>query len=99
MADRKERTATGRFGPGNAGRPAGTPNKSTMAAKTAFQMAFDKLGGWERLAEWAGSDNDNLREFYKLYSKLIPQDVKHGLDKLPAVNINVPPIPDGGPQP
>jgi len=95
MADRKERTASGRFGPGNAGRPAGTPNKSTMAAKTAFQMAFDKLGGWERLAEWAGSDNDNLREFYKLYSKLIPQDVTSGGDKLPAVTINVPPIPDG----
>jgi hypothetical protein len=98
MSDRKERTATGRFGPGNAGRPVGTPNKSTMAAKTAFQLAFDKLGGWERLAQWAASDNDNLKEFYKLYSKLIPQDVTSGGNALPAVTINVPPI-DGGPQP
>ena len=91
----------GRFVKGDprAGRPKGTSNASTIAAKTAFQMAFDKLGGWERLAEWAGSDNDNLREFYKLYSKLIPQDVTSGGDKLPAVTINVPPIPDGGPQP
>ena len=74
------------------GRPKGVPNKSTIAAKTAFQMAFDKLGGWERLAEWAGSDNDNLKEFYKLYSKLIPQDVTSGGDRLPSVTINVPPI-------
>jgi hypothetical protein len=95
MSDRKERTSTGRFGLGNTGRPAGTPNKSTMAAKTAFQMAFDKIGGWERLAEWAASDNDNLKEFYKLYSKLIPQDVTSGGDRLPSVTINVPPIPDG----
>jgi hypothetical protein len=69
-----------------------------MAAKTAFQLAFDKLGGWERLAQWAASDNDNLKEFYKLYSKLIPQDVTSGGNALPAVTINVPPI-DGGPQP
>jgi len=69
-----------------------------MAAKTAFQMAFDKLGGWERLAQWAASDNDNLLEFYKLYSKLIPQDVTSDGNALPAVTINVPPI-DGGPQP
>jgi hypothetical protein len=63
-----------------------------MAAKTAFQMAFDKIGGWERLAEWAASDPDNLKEFYKLYSKLIPQDVTSGGDRLPSVTINVPPI-------
>jgi hypothetical protein len=79
------------------GRAKGVPNKATIAAKTAFQMAFDKIGGWERLAEWAASDNDNLKEFYKLYSKLIPQDVTSGGDRLPSVTINVPPI-DGGPQ-
>ena len=80
------------------GRPKGVPNKATIAAKEAFQLAFDKMGGWERLAAWAMEDKDNTKEFYKLYARLIPQDVTSGGDKLPVVTINVPPLPDGGPQ-
>lgn len=81
-----------------AGRPKGVPNKTTTAAKEAFALAFQKLGGWEALAEWAANDPDNLREFYKLYARLIPVDLTSGGDKLPTVNINVPPLPDGGPE-
>lgn len=87
-----------KFEPGNPGRPKGAQNKTTIAAKEAFQMAFDKLGGWERLAQWAASDTDNLKEFYKLYARLIPQDVTTGGEKLPSVVVNVPPLPDGGPE-
>lgn len=55
------------------GRPKGTPNKTTVAAREAFQLAFDKLGGPEAMAKWAG---ENQTEFYKLYGRLIPVDVQ-----------------------
>lgn len=60
------------------GRPAGTPNKTTMAAREAFQAAFDRIGGVERLGTWA---EENPTEFYKLYGRLIPVDVnaQHGV--------------------
>jgi hypothetical protein len=54
------------------GRPKGIPNKTTVAAREAFQMAFDKTGGPEALAKWA---MDNQTEFYKLFARLIPVDV------------------------
>lgn len=64
------------FQPGQSGNPRGrkpgSPNKSTVAAKQAFQLAFDELGGVEALTTWARS---NETDFYKLFSKLIPQDV------------------------
>lgn len=54
------------------GRPKGVPNKSTIAAKQAFQNAFDDLGGVPALVSWA---QEFPTEFYKQYSKLIPQDI------------------------
>lgn len=57
------------------GRPKGTPNKTTKAAREAFQFAFDKIGGAEALATWA---KDNQTEFYKLYGRLIPVEVDPG---------------------
>jgi hypothetical protein len=54
------------------GRVAGTPNKATATAKQAFQLAFEEIGGPKALATWA---RDNQTDFYKLFSKLIPQDV------------------------
>lgn len=77
------------------GRPKGSQNKTTLAAKEAFRLAFDKLGGWEALAEWAMTEPDNLTEFYKLYARLIPQDVTSNGEKLPTLVINVPPATDG----
>lgn len=87
----KNNTSFSKDKPG-VGRPKGVPNKATIAAKEAFQLAFDKMGGWERLAQWAMEDRDNTKEFYKLYARLIPQDVTTGGDRLPSVTINVPPI-------
>jgi len=58
----------GKPGPG---RPKGLPNKLTRGAKEAFALAFDNLGGAKGLTEWG---RDNLTEFYKLYSRLIPTE-------------------------
>jgi hypothetical protein len=54
------------------GRTKGTPNKSTAAVKDALTQAFDHLGGVTALVEWG---KKNATEFYKLWSKLLPQEV------------------------
>ncbi len=41
-----------------------------------FNLAFDKLGGLDRLIQWANEEdakgNSNYSEFIKLYIKLVP---------------------------
>lgn len=55
------------------GRPKGAINKTTKLAKEAIAEAFDRLGGADRLVEWAQEDPDNERVFYTaLLPKLIP---------------------------
>lgn len=66
------RVGDGTPGPG---RPKGSVNKTTVKAKEAFQLAFDQLGGYTRMVEWAESDPDNLKTFYSLYARLIPTEV------------------------
>lgn len=66
------------------GRKKGTPNKFTASVKAAFEEAFDRMGGVEALVSWAQSEPT---EFYKLYSKLLPAEIKadvnhKGLDAL-----------------
>jgi hypothetical protein len=60
------------------GRQKGTPNKLTKAVKEVFEEAFEGLGGSKAFIKWG---KDNQTDFYKLYARLIPQDVnaKHGL--------------------
>lgn len=53
----------------NAPRGRRTPNKSTVAAKEAFALAFEGIGGVERLIAWA---QEEPAEFFKLYARLIP---------------------------
>ncbi len=55
------------------GRQKGTPNKTTASVKEAMQLAFEGIGGVPRLQAWAAENPD---EFYKLWAKLIPTEVK-----------------------
>ncbi|HYF57163.1 MAG TPA: hypothetical protein VEA41_23135 [Salinarimonas sp.] len=59
------------------GRQKGTPNKNTAAVKEALGAAFEGLGGVDRLTSWA---RDNETEFYKLWVKMLPQDVNASVD-------------------
>ncbi len=66
---------TDRPKPPNAGkgRVAGVPNKTTAAVKAALTEAFEKRGGVDALIAWSESEPT---EFYKLWAKMLPQDLK-----------------------
>lgn len=81
------------FKKGEGGRPKGAQNKTTLAAKEAFQAAFDEMGGYQALLEWAMESKVNRSEFYKLYARLIPHDVTSG-DKPVSFTLNAPPPED-----
>ena len=58
------------------GRKKGSVNKTTRIAKEAIAFAADKLGGAERLAEWADESPDNEKAFWTtIYPKLLPLQV------------------------
>jgi hypothetical protein len=77
------------------GRQKGIPNKRTAAVKDVIEAVFHNIGGEQTFADWAVI---NQTEFYKIYAKLLPAEmkVKHeGLDglavrvsRLPAFNYN-----------
>ena len=70
MAGRKAGT------PKTGGRQKGTPNKVTSLAKDAIAAAAERLGGIDRLVEWARSDPSNERVFWgQIYTKLLPLQV------------------------
>jgi hypothetical protein len=64
---------SGQFQPGDprAGRPKGSTNKMTRAAKEAFWLAFEELGGVGGLTDWG---KRNRTEFYKIFARLIPAE-------------------------
>lgn len=67
---------TGRFGPGNPGKPKGALSKTTKTAKEAIAIAAEKLGGADRLVAWAQEDPLNERAFWSsIYPKLLPLQV------------------------
>ncbi|HEY6021799.1 MAG TPA: hypothetical protein VIY48_18595 [Candidatus Paceibacterota bacterium] len=74
------------------GRKKGTPNKSTVSVKEALQAAFDGMGGMEALKVWGQQEPT---EFYKLWSKMLPQEVKSeisgkdGAPIAPVLNVTV----------
>lgn len=55
------------------GRQKGTPNKASANVKEAIQSAFDGIGGVRAFTEWARL---NPTDFYKLYAKMLPQELK-----------------------
>jgi peptide deformylase len=75
----KETTDNPRVGDGTPGpgRPKGSLNKTTKAAKEAIAIAAEELGGSDRLVAWAKEDQKNEHAFWTtIYPKLIPIDVK-----------------------
>ena len=63
----------GKPGPG---RPKGSANKTTKAAKDAIAEAAEKLGGVNRLVTWAKEDPLNERAFWAtIYPKLLPLQI------------------------
>ena len=64
-----------------AGRPKGSPNKVSKAAKEAIAEAAEKLGGVDRLVNWAKEAPENERAFWAtIYPKLIPVQLSGALD-------------------
>jgi len=62
-------------GPGP-GRPKGSLNKTTSLAKSVIAEAADRLGGTDRLVEWAKENAGNERVFWgTIYPKLLPLQV------------------------
>jgi hypothetical protein len=58
------------------GRPKGSQNKTTKAAKEAIAEAAEMLGGTNRLVSWAKEDPLNERAFWStIYPKLLPLQV------------------------
>lgn len=51
--------------------PAPTP----IAYSDVMDEVFDRLGGVEGLYEWAAQSPENLKEFYKLIAKRLPNEV------------------------
>jgi hypothetical protein len=63
---------------GNAGkgRPKGSVNKTTAAAKDVIAQAASELGGKDRLIAWAREDAQNERVFWgTIFPKLLPLQV------------------------
>lgn len=63
---------------GNAGkgRPKGSLNKTTQVAKDVIAQAADRLGGVDRLVNWAQEEPANERAFWsQIYPKLLPLQV------------------------
>lgn len=59
-------------GDGRPRRPKGVPNKLTTVFKEAVMIAYQGIGGDTAFTAWAGA---NPTEFYKIASRLIPQEV------------------------
>ena len=89
MSADKQSKGIGKGTPGP-GRPKGQPNKTTASAKEAFTLAFQGIGGAERLQQWA---EENTTEFYKLFARLIPAE-QHvsGADGQPLGVVILPPV-------
>ena len=63
------------------GRPKGSPNKTTAAAKAVIEEAASGLGGADRLLEWAKEDPKNEHAFWSsIYPKLLPLQVSGDAD-------------------
>ena len=63
-----------RGSPKTGGRKPGSINKTTASVKAALLSVYGAIGGDAEFAEWAKA---NRTEFYKLYAKLLPTEIKN----------------------
>jgi hypothetical protein len=62
--------------PNRGGRPKGSVNKVTAAAKDVISQAAEMLGGVNRLVEWAKEAPENEKAFWaSIYPKMLPLQV------------------------
>jgi len=61
-------------------RTPGAKNKAGKTAKDNVLAVFTRLGGTAAMAKWA---KDNQTDFYRLYAKLIPQQIELDVDIKP----------------
>lgn len=55
------------------GRPKGSPNKLSRAAKDVIAQVADDLGGADRLLKWVKADPKNEAAYWeRIYPKLLP---------------------------
>ena len=84
MEDVKETTKNEKFVMGvtpGPGRPKGVPNKTTQLAKNVISMAAEKLGGTERMVEWAKESPANERAFWTvIYPKVLPLQINADIE-------------------
>src|SRR3990167_608469 len=78
QTDDKPRVGDGTPGPG---RPKGSVNKTTKAAKDVIAKAAEDLGGADRLLTWCKEAPENERAFWSsIYPKLLPFTVDGDAD-------------------
>jgi hypothetical protein len=71
-----DKKTTGNLPKRGPGRPKGTPNKTTAAAKAMIEEVAAGLGGAERMLQWAQEAPENERAFWvQVYPKLLPLQV------------------------
>jgi hypothetical protein len=74
MSDESEKPAN--RGNAGKGRPRGSRNKTTLAAKEAIALAAEGLGGVQALIAWVKKDDQNERIFWSsIYPRLLPLKV------------------------
>jgi len=88
MSDTPKDGALSPNSPIGKGRPKGTLNKTTRAAKELIQAVADELGGAERMLAWVQESPDHEKAFWTgIYPKLLPLQVQG--DKANPVEMNV----------
>jgi hypothetical protein len=71
------------------GRPLGSKGKANKSAKENVLAVFTRLGGTANMAKWA---KENQNEFYKLYARLIPQQIDMEVTQKPC-DVSAEPLP------
>jgi hypothetical protein len=78
------------------GRQPGSVNKVTQSVKEALEQAFDDMGGVAALSQWGRA---NPGEFYKIWSRLLPRELKAEVATEPAGKMVIFAFPDDGRDP